>query len=189
MFSPDRPSTLPKKVALTGAVATLLLAAAAHAGDTSGKFVLTVYSNGLGGKSLLAGDYAAALEQISRPQGNWLLRDPMTTATNLCVAYTMTLQWDAARAACNEAISEARRAKLREPSWAVGARRKQNDYVALAYSNRAVLRWLSKDPDSAAKDIAAAEALAPEADFVARNRAALNASAAKLVRAEVLPQS
>jgi hypothetical protein len=47
------------------------------------------------------------------------------------------------------------------------------EFLAIAYSNRAVLHWLSKDAVAAARDLAEAAALTPKADFVARNITAL----------------
>lgn len=45
--------------------------------------------------------------------------------------------------------------------------------LALAYSNRAVLRWLTHDDESAISDLTRARALAPSADFVRKNSTAI----------------
>lgn len=49
------------------------------------------------------------------------------------------------------------------------------EYPALAYSNRAVLEWISSDEAAARKDLAKAQKVAPQSDFVAQNLAALEA--------------
>ena len=46
--------------------------------------------------------------------------------------------------------------------------------LALAYSNRAVLAWLLKQPSDAAEDVSRAHALSPNADFVAANLMVFN---------------
>jgi hypothetical protein len=48
-----------------------------------------------------------------------------------------------------------------------------DDYLALAYANRAVMYWLSQDDARAHEDLAHAQELSPRADFVAWNVAAL----------------
>lgn len=47
------------------------------------------------------------------------------------------------------------------------------DYLALAYSNRAVFNWMSNDTAAAQSDLKKAAAAAPKAEFVARNVTAL----------------
>ena len=42
--------------------------------------------------------------------------------------------------------------------------------VAVAYSNRAVLRWLARDTVEAYADLAHARTIEPKASFVSRNR-------------------
>jgi hypothetical protein len=45
----------------------------------------------------------------------------------------------------------------------------------MAYSNRAVLDWLEARPAAAQRDLKRAQALAPQAIFVARNMTAMRA--------------
>jgi Tfp pilus assembly protein PilF len=61
----------------------------------------------------------------------------------------------------------------------------ENDYVAVALSNRAVLHWMADESDAAAADLKRAEALSPKSDFVHRNKAALEFSHSQLARADV----
>ncbi len=186
--SPDRPLTPTARAVRLGLVASMLLAGAAHAEGTSAKFVLTAYTNGAGGTDLVAGDYQTALAALTKPKRKLAVRDPLTTSTNLCVAYTMTKQWEMARTACDEAITEAKHERLRSPAWTYSTRLKQNSYVALAYSNRAVLNWLSNNSAGAEQDLSSAAAYAPKADFVARNLAALRSAPSTLAQAVVAPQ-
>jgi hypothetical protein len=55
-------------------------------------------------------------------------------------------------------------------SW---ARESDDEYLALAYANRAVMHWMSHDEASAQKDLSRARELSPQTDFVAQNIAAL----------------
>ena len=71
------------------------------------------------------------------------------------------------------------------PSYQYWARKLKNDYLAVALSNRAVLHWMSSDTEAAANDLKKAEALSPNADFVTRNRAALEHSHAAPAVAQV----
>jgi hypothetical protein len=142
-----------------GAGLALALASGTALADGAHRFVFTAYSDAAGGADVLAGRYQAALVQLKgRPDIMEL--DPSTTNTNRCVAYSMTLQWQQARAACDAAVREAT-----ETSY--------GDYLALTYANRAVMLWMSHDEAAAEKDLAEAQELAPRADFVAQNLAAL----------------
>jgi hypothetical protein len=85
-------------------------------------------------------------------------------------------------------VRDAQEDRANLPTWMSWARKRHNDYVALAYSNRAVLHWLANDQTSAEKDLAKAEALAPKADFVARNLSALH-TRATVAQVSVAPKS
>jgi tetratricopeptide (TPR) repeat protein len=176
---------LPQALGLSLAVA--LIGSAAHAADQPHAFVLTAYSNGAGGASLVSGQYDAAVKELGQPP-HTLEVDAATLSTNRCVAYAVTKQWDAARTACNSAVRDAQEDKANLPTWMSWARKSHNDYVALAYSNRAVLHWLANDSADAEKDLAKAQALAPQADFVARNLTALRTRNA-VAQVAVAPKS
>jgi len=168
---------------LTAAVA-LLLGSAAQAADSGHNFVLTAYSNGVGGAELISGNYAAAAEALhSRPTPPAL--DPSTTSNNRCVALAMIKQWDSARIACDQAVRDAQQEKAWLPSYEYWARKVKNDYLALALSNRAVLHWMSADTVAAANDLKRAESLSPKADFVTHNRAAMEYSHSSPAMAQV----
>ncbi len=129
---------------------------------------MTAYTNGAGGKSLVAGDFDAAVAQVRRNTA-----DAMTLQTNRCVAYTMTGQFDSAQSVCDSAIRNARHDLSGVSASTLWQREMLSEYLAIAYSNRAVLHWLSHDAVAAARDLADAVELSPKAEFVARNITAL----------------
>ena len=166
------------------AAVSLLLGSAVHAGEQSHNFVLTAYSNGKGGPDLVSGNYTAA-EQALHDPANLSTFDASTNSNNRCVALTMTKRWDAARAACDTAVRDAEREKATLPTYQYWARKLENDYVAVALSNRAVFRWMSADSAAAAADLKRAAELSPKADFVERNKSALEWSHTSVAQVEV----
>jgi hypothetical protein len=62
-------------------------------------------------------------------------------------------------------------------SWPSSARARYKDFVAVAYSNRAVLSLLSADMTAGEDDLLRAQKIAPRAQFVK-----LNLAATRLVR-------
>jgi hypothetical protein len=170
-----------------GAAVSLLLGPAAQATDSSHNFVLTAYSNGAGGAELISGNYPAATEALHHPSFVPSL-DASATSTNRCVALSVTKQWDSARIACDQAVRDAQQEKALLPSYQYWARKLKNEYLAVALSNRAVLHWMSSDAEGAASDLKRAAALSPTADFVVRNRAALEYSRNAVAQASVAAQ-
>ena len=162
--------------------AAMLLGPAAQAGEHN--FVLTAYSNGRGGQALISGDYASAGKALSY-KATLSRFDSSTNSNNRCVTLTVTRQWDAARAACDEAVKAAEREKATLPTFESWARSVENDYVAVALSNRAVMHWMSADSDAAAADLKRAAALSPKSAFVQRNKSALEYSHNALARLDV----
>jgi hypothetical protein len=153
----------------------LLAGSTAFAADAPHTFELTAFSNGTGGAALVSGDYDTAQHQLAT-HGSTV--DPKTTATNRCVVYTVTHQIQAARAACDRAVREAHQEIAGLPVSLSWARSDYRDYLAVAYSNRAVLEWAMNDGAAARSDLEKAAAVAPKAPFVARNVAALENHAA-----------
>jgi hypothetical protein len=154
-------------------LASLSLAGAAQAAEERKPFVLTAYSNGAGGANLLAGKYEHALTEIERSKNNMITAS--SYATNLCVAHTALRHWSEARVACDAAIKDAERRKPRGFTSPLGDAAEHDTYIAIAYSNRAVVHWLSKEAVPAAEDLAKAHKMAPRADFVVRNIMAFKA--------------
>jgi hypothetical protein len=157
-----------------GAGLALALVSAAALADGAHPFVFTAYSDAAGGADVVAGRYRAALQELkSRPEAMEL--DSSAIDSNRCVAYSMTLQWREARMACDAAVRAASEHRNLPPAWWSGLPVPDDDSVAVAYANRAVMYWLLDDDAAARKDLTKAQELSPQADFVARNLVALKA--------------
>jgi hypothetical protein len=163
----------------------LLAGSAAQAADQPRTFELTAFSNGTAGAALLSGDYNTAIQELSSHAHSL---DADSTNTNRCVAYAVTRQLQAARTACDAAVRDAQQQIASLPVSMSWARSEYRDYLALAYSNRAVLNWISNDAAAAQADLKKAESVAPKAEFVARNLTALQSHNA-LVQVSVAPKS
>jgi hypothetical protein len=182
-----RANSLQRRWAL-GAVLALSLTSGTALADGAHRFVFTAYSDAVGGGDIIAGRYGAALAELtSRSRVTDL--NAAASNTNRCVAYAMTLQWQAAHSACDAAVSAASEQRNMSPAWWSWARTPDDDYLALAYANRAVLYWLSRDDTAAQKDLARAQELSPRADFVAQNVAALEGHRAVALAAAPVPRS
>ncbi len=167
-----------------GLLATAFMGLAAAAAPDA--FVLVAYSNRTGGAQIAQGEYASAAQ--ARRSG--LQSDPGALDTNRCVALAMSEQLAQAQRACDSAVRAAVWEQAQLPSWNPASRNMASNAQAVAYSNRAVLRWLSADRRGAQEDLARARTLAPQATFVARNQNAIlshqnagPASTASLVKA------
>jgi hypothetical protein len=181
MGSSSRNSREPLRVLGLAAAVSLLLGSAAQAGEQSHNFVLTAYSNGRGGPDLISGNYDAAGKTLRYRTS----LSAFDGSNNRCVALAMTRQWDSARAACDEAVRDAEHEKASLPSYQYWARKLENDYVAVALSNRAVFHWMSADSAAAAADLKRAQRLSPNAAFVERNKSALEYSRTALAQTKV----
>ena len=157
-----------------GAGLALALASTAALADGAHRFVFTAFSDATGGDEVVAGRYGAALEKLTSAGVTGRL-DRSAVDTNRCVAYSMSLRWQEARAACDAAVQMAMEQRTRPPVWWDWMHTSADDYLAVAYANRAVVRWLSNDDAAAREDLAKAQALAPGADFIAKNLVALEA--------------
>jgi hypothetical protein len=163
------------RASVLATLATLAAGAAAHAAQPA-KAVLRGYLDGVAGTALMTGNYTGVITQLSR-HGTLYLSDALSASTNLCVAYTVTHQFAAAVSECDTAVDLARHDAS---GSTLSSHAAYDEHLALAYSNRAVLHALMAQPQPAVSDIARAHALAPSADFVSQNVAAIGASAASL---------
>jgi hypothetical protein len=170
MSSYSRNSRTPNRALQLALAGTLLVGSAAFAADEPHTFELTAFSNGTAGKAILSGDYNTAQQELNTRERSL---DVETVATNRCVVYTLTRQIDAARAACDKAVHEAQQEIAGLPVSLSWARSDYRDYLALAYSNRAVLNWVTNNATGAQDDLKKAAAVSPKASFVARNVSAL----------------
>lgn len=157
-----------------GAGLALTLASGAVLANGAHRFVFTAYRDSAGGAEIVAGRYRLALEELQSHAGN-VDPDPSAASTNRCVAYSMTLQWREAHAACDAAVRAASGRQSAVPAWLGWTHTSDEEFLALAYANRAVMRWMSHDDAAAQTDLARALELSPRSDFVARNVAALKA--------------
>jgi hypothetical protein len=155
-----------------GAGLALALASTAALADGAHHFVFTAFSDAAGGEEVVAGRYDAALEELNGPAASGQL-EPAAIDTNRCVAYSMTLHWQEARSACDAAVRSATAQRKRPPAWWNWMHDSADDYLAVAYANRAVMDWLWSEDAAARADLAKAQELSPGADFVARNVVAL----------------
>jgi hypothetical protein len=142
----------------------------AQAEDSGKSLVMSVYLDTAGADSVLAGDYKSAITKIrSRtPSDNM---GSLAAATNLCVAYTLSRQWDEAKSACDGAVIGAS-ASGADDVFDFGAARGQR--LATAYSNRAVFNCLRNEKQKALADVTRARSLARRLEFVERNWMVLN---------------
>jgi hypothetical protein len=131
---------------------------------------MSIYLDTPGAESLLAGDYKSAIRKIEsrRPSDNM---GSTEAATNLCVAYTLSHQWDEAKSKCDGAVIGAGASDADDVFDFHGGR---NRRLATAYSNRAVFNWLRNDRRRAVADVTRARSLAPRLEWVARNWVALS---------------
>jgi hypothetical protein len=128
--------------------------------------VLASFTDATGGLSLVRGNTERALEQI---QARKRAKRSSLLLTNQCVGHTVLRQWSEARAACDAAVEVANAERLRGGTRLESSRRLARSNVAVAYSNRAVLNWLTDQEIAAHNDLLAARKLAPTARYVTRN--------------------
>jgi tetratricopeptide (TPR) repeat protein len=123
-----------------------------------------VYENGnqllsAGSKALRSGDYAEGitltLRGLEQPGNSDYLRT--SALSNLCAAYAATQKPDDAIEYCGQALEVDTR------NWR-------------ALSNRAYAHWVKRMHDEAAADLAAAEAINPNASEIAQIRGLINQS-------------
>jgi len=142
--------------------------------QTSGNtLIMSVYLDTVGGDSLIAGNYDKAISEIERrsPSDNL---GSLAAATNLCVAYTMTHQWEQAKSRCDAAIAGARVSDA-DGVFDFGVGREKR--LATAYSNRAVFNWLHNQKKEAVADLSKARSRGSKLEFVAQNWQVLNGGA------------
>jgi hypothetical protein len=152
-----------------GLLAAALISTVVSAADQADAFVLVAYSNRAGGTQIANGEYLSAT-QVTRAG---VPEDRGALATNHCVAFAMSEQLGKAQLACDSAVQAAFCEQAELPSWNARSRAQAANSQAVAYSNRAVLRWLNADAQGARQDLAKAQALAPPATFVIRNMSAM----------------
>lgn len=155
----------PAKSALFGRHVYLKPLACKKVADTA-QPLLASFTDAVGGQALVRGQPERAIRQIEAPRMGGVT--PLEL-NNLCVAHTVLRQWSDAQTACDAAVEAAVREQQTEGRWPGARRRAINKVAATAFSNRAVMHWMSEDVVAAQGDYARARELAPKAVFVERN--------------------
>ena len=159
-------STILKGVALG------LVSLPAFGSDDASNYTLIAFSNGPGGQAVLEKDYDKAIRiaEAARRSAGW----QFLAETNLCVSYTMKDMTAEAERACRSAI-------LRAPAAGISSRparaRSSKRNLALAYSNRGVVRALAGDTKRAQQDLVKARTLQGQSPVYGQNLAHLNGEA------------
>lgn len=166
--------------ALAAAIANIICLCASatlHAEELGQVYTLTAIEDLSFGEEVVAGNYETAIEGIlgslkSNPGG-------FEAQTNLCVAYTHSGEFSKAYESCDAALTALER-RIRRSKVSgftpFQSRRVQEKYLALALSNRGVLRAVSGKPDLARKDLIRASGLKFGLDVADANLAKLRAA-------------
>lgn len=168
-------------------LAALLLAGTAAQAASDPHFELSVYLDAPGGQELVSGDYAGATRALGAG-ANVAAADEAAVSTNRCVLLTMTQHLAAARAACDAAVAQIEADRLALKANELVTRQVLGESLAIAYSNRAVVKWLSTDATGAAQDLARARALSAAQVLIDRNVAALG-TRSTVAEVATIPQS
>lgn len=150
-------------VRIAGLVFGLItLAFAANAKELNG-YMMAIPANAPGIKHLRAGSYRKAIT-ASRS----VIAEPGWKAAahnTMCVSYTILKDYQRARRSCAKAVKVLLATKARQRR----AKRQDTTSLAMAYSNRGVLRALSDDLQGAHKDFVKAQHYAVDSQKYAHN--------------------
>ena len=143
---------------------TLTLGLCSHAfADASEALELSAFENEPGGPQTLSGQFMEAAEIIEQRISRLHSTDKLVAFNNLCVARTMMREFEAAIAACDRAVKQARH---------LSSTRRTNDRSAhvKALNNRGVLNVLRGSPDAAISDLGRAANMSIDPDLSAPER-------------------
>lgn len=157
-----------------------------HAEEDKLYYTLTAIEDASYGEEVVAGDYDTAIEGILSSAK--VRRAGFEAQTNLCVAYTRSGDFEKAGASCDAAlVALEKRGRRSEPTGlaAYQSRRVKERYLALALSNRGVLRAISGEPVLARQDFVQAAELRYGLDVADLNLAKLGATPATRAAADV----
>lgn len=154
------------------AVALLLsIPFAANAEQPS--FVMATFVDSHHGTEIVSGEYAEAIEQIADENAEG---ESFFANSNLCVAYTKSGSLDAAKVACDSAVEQASKAAVVgaiSPSRLLTDRARKS-YLAVALSNRGVLRVVAGEVELARQDFVKALSVKPRTREATANLARLD---------------
>ena len=128
--------------------------------------ILASYTDARGGQALVRGRTELARELLSTKS---LARSSAAELTNMCVAHTVLREFSQAGEVCDAALGRSLAERDSTSRWPAGYRRAVDTAVSAAYSNRAVMHWLSGNEVAAHEDLAQAQEFSPEASYVMRN--------------------
>ncbi len=114
------------------------------ASDSVSGYQMTAVIDRARGETVLAGDYASAIERLAGQR-----RKRFEASTNLCVAYTVTGDYNSADLACADALKLAKASRVRRDK-------------AVALSNIGVLKAVGGDLSGARSDFLEALELSGE---------------------------
>ncbi len=132
----------PQKLALTLALSALAISVSAGAEEQESPYTMTAIIDASFGHKVRNGEYENAIQRITAP--GYHLKDSFEAQTNLCVAYTKTGSIGQAVETCDAALSELRNKKMKYSTTRSG--------LALALSNRGVLRAVKGEKELARQD-------------------------------------
>lgn len=133
------------------AVLLSLTAAVTAAHEPQDKFEMTVVRDAAHGHMITSGEFASAIEKLS--SGKYRSSEKFYAANNLCVAYTMTADFDAAADSCAKAVDMMAEKQATDDSGVVAR------FHAIALTNRGVLNAMSGANELARKDFELARQL------------------------------
>lgn len=166
-----------RKRKLTGSIATLITVACmsmASAHEVDSKYTMAAISDAAYGAKVLSGDYEAAIRKI-RISGDTSVRN-FFSANNLCVAYVQLRDITNASEACETAVAGIQAMLAHKRKYASGYEAYRR-YLAIALSNRGVLRAISGNEELAHEDFSDAIQLDVRLTAPATNMARLNKGA------------
>jgi hypothetical protein len=131
-----------------------------------GPLIMASYTDARGGQALVRGRTELARDLLGTKT---IARSSPAELTNLCVARTVLRQLPQAGEACDAALARALAERSGTRQWPGAYREALQTAVSAAYSNRAVMHWLSGNADAAREDLVNARSIAPDASYVMRN--------------------
>ncbi len=162
---------------LLTASTAILLSGNAYAVKPVPVYTMTVFEDARFGSEVQAGNYADAIEKLTPVTER--RKNDFAAATNLCVAFTKSGDLENAVDVCNRAVAVARKGARRTSTLSAGvfAFATSRTRLALALSNRGVLRAALGDAELARKDFEEAIKLratlsAPKINLARLDRAA-----------------
>ena len=159
----QRTETHPSKFFCKLVAAAFIAALSTHATAEyqSGLYEMTAVSTAANGGLIIDGKYDAAIRNNLRQKYH---KDKFALNTNLCVAYTMTGQFEQASAFCDEAVRISEGDIRLQAKRLFGMRTPAIDAVqlrwrAVAHSNRGILRYATGNLADAHEDFELAAGL------------------------------